>query len=540
LFGQQNTQQPSGGLFGQQQNNQPQSGSLFGSKPAAPGAGLFGNTNNTAGTATNGLFGAKPASSTPGLFGQQQSTQPQQGGLFGAKPAAPSGGLFGNNSTSNSGTSGGLFGNNNNTASTGLFGAKPAGTTGGLFGNTNTSSTLNNSTTSNGLFGNNNNTQSGGLFGSKPAGTTTGTGLGGSGGLFGNNNNTQSGGMFGNSLNQQQQNQQVQQQGPNVAAEISSLKAYGSSLGEIFSNIAMPNSLTQQGQLSNGTVIPPIVTKSVLKETSSSAGVGLSIGCVIPKPLFSNNLLESLNKPSESESSKAVEYEKENIIEDLTKKYHIEKTPELESNENKNAINTSLFSPKKVVPVVAKKNTIINIPEAAEEENKKTSEIKETPVIQEVIEPEEEVIKEDVNSTTYDGDFYIEPSLNYLKSLSLLEQRKVSNLKIGHKKYGSIEFLEPVDMSNLPLSEAIFKDNVIQFNKAEIQLNHDNLINKKCRIIKYNMWPIDKVNRRPITDPNHPIIKSHVINLKKKLDNIEVAKFESYDNKNGWLIFQMC
>ena len=54
------------------------------------------------------------------------------------------------------------------------------------------------------------------------------------------------------------------------------------------------------------------------------------------------------------------------------------------------------------------------------------------------------------------------------------------------------------------------------------------------------MWPIDKVNRRPITDPNHPIIKSHVINLKKKLDNIEVAKFESYDNKNGWLIFQMC
>ncbi|KAL3232375.1 Nucleoporin NUP57 [Nakaseomyces bracarensis] len=244
LFGQnqqQNTQQPSTGLFGQSQSqNNQQGGSLFGGQQSNQSGttGLFGANNaQQSSQGSTGLFGNKPAAG--GLFGQNNNQPPQQqaGGLFGqnqAQPQQPSGGLFGQNQNQQT-QSGGLFGNTsnqNNTTGTsgGLFGAKPAGTTGGLFGSKPAGTTgglfsgQNNSASApatGGLFGSNQQS-SGGLFGSKPAGTgSTSGGLFGSKplgsgttGLFGGANQQNQGtGLFGNNQQQQQQQQTGQQFG---------------------------------------------------------------------------------------------------------------------------------------------------------------------------------------------------------------------------------------------------------------------------------------------------------------------------------------
>ncbi|AMD22613.1 HHL157Cp [Eremothecium sinecaudum] len=170
-------------------------------KPAAPGGGLFGQSNTNAGT-TGGLFGNSNTSggvNTGNLFGQNNNNVGGTGGLFGQDASRPGGntevkpgGLFGQNNVSQAG---GLFGQNNNTNSTGgLFGNSSnagSGTTGGLFGNNTT-----NTGTSN-LFGNKTGglgQGSGGLFGSSYATSNTG-------GLFGNQSKTAG-------FQQQQQNTQ--------------------------------------------------------------------------------------------------------------------------------------------------------------------------------------------------------------------------------------------------------------------------------------------------------------------------------------------
>ena len=221
LFGQQNTQQSSGGLFGSQPQNQtgqsgglfgqqqtqPQSGGLFGSQNQNTGTsgGLFGSTQNP--TNTFGGFGAnKPATtgfgSTPAFgqtntntFGQQPAATGSTGFTFGQQPQQSSGGLFGSTNTQQSG---GLFGQNtqqNQQQSGGLFGST-APKPGGLFGST--APATGTTTNTFGGFGQNTNaTQpSGGLFGSTT--NTTGT----TGGLFGQQPAAQpaqsTGGLFGN------------------------------------------------------------------------------------------------------------------------------------------------------------------------------------------------------------------------------------------------------------------------------------------------------------------------------------------------------
>ena len=109
LFGQQNSN-TNGGLFGQQQNS-------FGANNVSNG-GAFGQVNRGAfpqqqtQQGSGGIFGQSNANANGGAFGQQQGT----GALFGAKPA--SGGLFGQSAGSKA------FGMNTN----------PTGTTGGLLG----------------------------------------------------------------------------------------------------------------------------------------------------------------------------------------------------------------------------------------------------------------------------------------------------------------------------------------------------------------------------------------------------------------------
>ncbi|CEP60510.1 FG-nucleoporin NUP49 LALA0_S01e12574g [Lachancea lanzarotensis] len=203
LFGQQNQQGQSQGLFGQGAQQKPAtsfsgtSGGLFGQNTQNTGTSTAPAGQNTQNIGGTGLFGQNSQNNTnTGLFGQQSNAPAASNtgntggtGLFGGQNTTTntSGGLFGqNNQNTNTGSStGGLFGQNNTVSgglSGGLLGSKPSGglfgnntasnsASGGLFGNSNAGQN-----TTGGLFGSNNNasqTTSGGLFGSRPQGATS-------------------------------------------------------------------------------------------------------------------------------------------------------------------------------------------------------------------------------------------------------------------------------------------------------------------------------------------------------------------------------
>ncbi|KAJ9120885.1 hypothetical protein QFC22_002820 [Naganishia vaughanmartiniae] len=201
LFGQPAQQNSGAGLFGQTQPAQ-QAGGLFGAAPTQPSTGLFGATNNTAGTQSTGLFGQQNTAST-GFGGFGAAQQPQQakpafgfGAPAATAPATNTG--FGQPAQNTTTPSFGFGQAQQQPGSTqpaaggfgfGATGAQPAGT--GLFGATQPQQ-------QGGLFGaqQNNAPKPGGLFGSTPAQSAAG-------GLFGS-----TGGFGANTQQQQQQQQQ--------------------------------------------------------------------------------------------------------------------------------------------------------------------------------------------------------------------------------------------------------------------------------------------------------------------------------------------
>lgn len=136
-------------------------------------------------------------------------------------------------------------------------------------------------------------------------------------------------------------------------------------------------------------------------------------------------------------------------------------------------------------------------------------------------------------------NYYISPSLDTLSSYSLLQLRKVPHLVVGHKSYGKIEFLEPVDLAGIPLTSL---GGVIITFEPKTCIIYANLpnrpkrgegINVRARITCFNCYPVDKSTRKPIKDPNHQLVKRHIERLKKNPN----SKFESYDADSGTYVF---
>ena len=147
------------------------------------------------------------------------------------------------------------------------------------------------------------------------------------------------------------------------------------------------------------------------------------------------------------------------------------------------------------------------------------------------------IIGDDISFT--DDGYYISPSLDTLASKTLPQLRKVSGLVIGHKDYGKIEFLEPVDLSNIPLPLLCGK--IICFEpRACIAYPNSTSppaegegINVRARISLYKCYPSDKATREPIKDATHQLVKKHIEKMKRQ----KQAKFESYDPVTGCWTF---
>ncbi|EDO14597.1 hypothetical protein Kpol_262p2 [Vanderwaltozyma polyspora DSM 70294] len=559
LFGQSTQQQTGGGLFGQgvNQGQQPQ--------PQQQAGGLFGQSTQPQ---TGGLFGAKPAGSTTGgLFGANTSTQQpaatQGSGLFGAKPTGT--GLFGGQtqgSTTSGASAGGLFGKSANPA--------PGGA--GLFGNTAQSNSVSSNT--GGLFGSKP-AATGGLFGGQPSAPLS---------TFGQNPATTSlqtpgtGSLFGA--------KPVSTIAPNTASQmqqqtgISTTNPYGTN--ELFTRITIPESITAPSQ--------PRFTKVNTDTKATSLNTAYKLN---PKPLFSKGSLPSASIAHATPSiDKAPQNTDKSDNETTLVKFgsslfnpetdealitadELLFNPDRKSFKtlliNKKKVNEALLNEKSTSPDKDIKRITFNEKSLLKDEDSVRSSIfdnvLETPTNTENKLSEASSVDHDFNErqevsrpdlkgdlmpngisklpgvkgsdfTQMENGYYISPSLDTLASMSLFQLSSVTNFVVGHKDHGYIEFMEPVNLTDIPLT--LICGGIIEFRPRACIVKsgneagfHGKGFNVRARIVCYKCFPLDKSTRKPVTNPDHALVKNHI----KKFKSMPNCKFESYDPKTGTYVF---
>ncbi|KAF9819491.1 hypothetical protein IEO21_02099 [Rhodonia placenta] len=141
-----------------------------------------------------------------------------------------------------------------------------------------------------------------------------------------------------------------------------------------------------------------------------------------------------------------------------------------------------------------------------------------------------------------DGDYWVKPDLETLKRTGHEELVAFKGLVIGRKGYGQIEFLDPVDLTNVPkLSDLL--GHLVRFDEQECSVYPDCEeadkpqpgagLNNRARITLMRCWTRDKATRDPIKDPEHPLSKKHY----KRLNNMRNTHFESFDFEEGKWVF---
>ena len=138
-----------------------------------------------------------------------------------------------------------------------------------------------------------------------------------------------------------------------------------------------------------------------------------------------------------------------------------------------------------------------------------------------------------------DNGYYISPSLETLESTSLLDLRHVKNLVVGRKDVGKVEFLKPVDLSNVALNSicegiiAFEPESFVAFGNYSNPPQIGEGLNVSARVTLYHCYATDKATRKPIKDFNHPLVKRFTANLKKR----ENSFFENYNPSSGEYTF---
>ncbi|KAG8871969.1 hypothetical protein FRB97_008164, partial [Tulasnella sp. 331] len=596
LFGQPQANQenkPAGFGFGQPQTQQQQpANNLFGAQQPTqatqPASGLFGNTfgqNNqqsqTQPAAGGGLFGTGTSLFAP------KATVPTTGGLFGAQqqqPAVPTN-LFGSTTQA----SGGLFGGFNSQPQqqqqqlqqpqqqqSGLFGAKPAGT--GLFGNSTLSQPQQTGT---GLFGNN---LAGGQA-TNPQPT-----------MFG----SQSLSGFG------QQGQQPQPQPTMIATIDSNfyntnpllqssangpphITTFTSKPGPpiLYTKKAIPRvnvpkvgrlrgfSTPPQDALSGSTSFGSSVTGSPLNRPLSassnrlgSALGGLSLSESIssgglnpdafkPKSSVKKLVLPSKVDPSSwSESvdaaSRAVQAEFGASTSSAgsglglsmsNSRSKVTWDPQLGRAARESTMLAGRPSPGPGTPQtlsgLGRSQPRLSGPSPSQSFGHIT-EPNDTPskVPQSVMKNKDRA----TDPSEKQGEYWTEPSLSRLRGQSFDTLSHVDHFRVNRTGYGSIEFLQPVNLTTLKSVDDIpgtyvvldLKECVVYPDESEKPPAGEGL-NVPSRIVLTGCWPIDKSTQEPITDPSNPRVAAHI----KRLQKIPDAAFVDYEPVGGTWTFEV-
>ena len=141
-------------------------------------------------------------------------------------------------------------------------------------------------------------------------------------------------------------------------------------------------------------------------------------------------------------------------------------------------------------------------------------------------------------SELQEGDYWVEPSLEKLKMLGHDELSRFEGLVVGRVGYGTITFLEPVDLTNLRRLSSLLGE-VVRFDDKECSVYPDaddaekppagSGLNVRARIELVRCWALDKATREPIKDPANPAAIKHL----KRLQKMKHTHFEDFDIEEG-------
>ncbi|KAF9212326.1 hypothetical protein BGZ59_006911 [Podila verticillata] len=144
--------------------------------------------------------------------------------------------------------------------------------------------------------------------------------------------------------------------------------------------------------------------------------------------------------------------------------------------------------------------------------------------------------------TKPEGEYWMSPSLEELRSLSNAELKRVENFKVGLPEFGSVDFQMPVDLSLVPLTSIC--GNIVVFEKKVCRVYPDETnkpprgqgLNVPAIISLERCWPLDKTTQKPMVfDSNSPMYAKHLKRLKRQSE----TTFIDFTTDNGTWTFRV-
>ncbi|KAF9586183.1 hypothetical protein BGW38_008808 [Lunasporangiospora selenospora] len=141
------------------------------------------------------------------------------------------------------------------------------------------------------------------------------------------------------------------------------------------------------------------------------------------------------------------------------------------------------------------------------------------------------------------GEYWMLPSLEELRKMSRSQLQRVENFKVGLPDYGSVDFLDPVDLTTVPSLSSICGEIVI-FKPRICQVYPDEHnkpprgqgLNVPAMISLERCWPLDKSTLEPIRfDKSSPQYNQHMKRLRRQRE----TEFVDFNLENGTWTFKV-
>ena len=139
------------------------------------------------------------------------------------------------------------------------------------------------------------------------------------------------------------------------------------------------------------------------------------------------------------------------------------------------------------------------------------------------------------------GNYYMKPSREQLRKLSLDKLRTVSGFEVGRERCGHVVFDQPVDLTNVDLDNLY--DNIVVITLRSVTIYPQTAqkpplgrgLNVPSTITLQNSWPRQKDRKTPSYEKSGPRFAKHIDRLRK----VENTEFVKYDKETGEWVFRV-
>lgn len=144
----------------------------------------------------------------------------------------------------------------------------------------------------------------------------------------------------------------------------------------------------------------------------------------------------------------------------------------------------------------------------------------------------------DIELAVRDG-YYCSPPLDVLERLTLHQLEQVGGFVVGRLGYGKVEFIEPVDLSKMPLDMIL--SSLVRFGYKTVTIYPDiktkphrgQGLNVPAKVTLEQCYTLDKATQSRIVDPSHPRFTRFLAKLKSRPGTV----FVEYEIANGAWVF---